>query len=412
MGRRVFLVVLDSVGIGALPDAELYGDAGSNTLAAAAKSSGFAMPNMEALGLFDIEGVRHLKKGTEAPTGAFGRLMESSEGKDTTIGHWEIAGLVSKKPLPTFPEGFPQALLDSFSQRTGRGVLCNKPYSGTDVIRDYGREHMETGALIVYTSADSVFQIAAHEAVVPVEELYRYCEFARELCQGEYGVGRVIARPFEGEWPFTRTSRRHDYSLVPPKTTMLNILADNGYDVIGVGKINDIFAGSGITEFVRSSGNEEGIEQMIAYGDKEFHGLCFVNLVDFDSKYGHRNDIEGYGKALSYFDVQLPRMLAKLKEDDLLIITADHGCDPSTPSTDHSREYVPAVITGPKVRKGACIGTRAGFGDTGATVLEWLGISGGIEGESYMCLLTEESEETKKDNGNIFPCHGQGNGIQ
>ncbi len=392
MGRRVFLVVLDSVGIGALPDAELYGDVGSNTLSAAAKSDGFVMTNMEALGLFDIEGVRHLKKGSATPRGAFGRLKEASKGKDTTIGHWEIAGVISEKPLPTFPEGFPQELLDAFSKRTGRKVLCNKPYSGTDVIRDYGKEHMETGALIVYTSADSVFQIAAHEAVVPVEELYRYCEVARELCHGEYGVGRVIARPFEGEWPFVRTSRRHDYSLVPPKTTMLNILKENGFDVIGVGKINDIFAGSGITEFVRSSGNEEGIEQMIAYGDKDFNGLCFVNLVDFDSKYGHRNDVEGYGKALSYFDAQLPRMLEKLREEDLLIITADHGCDPSTPSTDHSREYVPAVITGPSVKKGTCIGIRDSFADTGATVLEWFDLSGEIAGRSYLNLIVVGKE--------------------
>jgi len=390
MGRRVFLVVLDSVGIGELPDAELYGDAGSNTLLAASKSSGFAMPNMERLGLFDIEGVKRLKKGNSLPEGAFGRAKEASKGKDTTIGHWEIAGVVSERPLPTFPGGFPQELLIEFSARTGRKVLCNKPYSGTDVIRDYGREHMETGALIVYTSADSVFQIAAHEAVVSVEELYRYCEIARELCQGVYGVGRVIARPFEGEWPFVRTARRHDYSLVPPERTMLNILADSGYDVIGVGKIYDIFAGSGITEFVRTSGNEEGIEQMLAYGDKDFNGLCFVNLVDFDMKYGHRNDVEGYGKALSYFDAQLPRMLEKLREDDLLLITADHGCDPSTPSTDHSREYVPIVAAGPGVKAGVDLGTRECFADTGATVLDWFGIFGGIAGSSYRNLLVKD----------------------
>jgi phosphopentomutase len=387
MGRRVFLVVLDSVGIGALPDADFYGDEGSNTLAAAAKGTEFFLPNLESLGLFDIEGVTQLKKGTGAPAGAYGRLMEASKGKDTTIGHWEIAGIVSERPLPTFPNGFPQDLIEEFSRRTGRRVLCNKPYSGTDVIRDYGKEHMETGALIVYTSADSVFQIAAHEAVVPIEELYRYCEIARELCEGAYGVGRVIARPFEGEHPFVRTSRRHDYSLVPPERTMLNILAESGYDVIGVGKINDIFAGSGLTEFVRSSGNEEGIEQMITYGDKEFDGLCFVNLVDFDSKYGHRNDVEGYARALSYFDKNLPRLLSKLGEDDLLLITADHGCDPATPSTDHSREYVPLVAAGPSVVPGACIGTRETFADTGATVLDWFGIFGGIKGTSYRELL-------------------------
>jgi len=390
MGRRVFLVVLDSVGIGALPDADLYGDAGSNTLAAAATSAGFSMPNMERLGLFEIEGVKQLKTGNGTPEGAYGRAKEASKGKDTTIGHWEIAGIISERPLPTFPGGFPQELLIEFSERTGRKVLCNKPYSGTEVIRDYGKEHMETGALIVYTSADSVFQIAAHEAVVPVEELYRYCEIARELCQGIYGVGRVIARPFEGEYPFVRTPRRHDYSLVPPERTMLNILADSGYDVIGVGKINDIFAGSGITEFVRTSGNEEGIEQMISYGDRDFNGLCFVNLVDFDSKYGHRNDTEGYGAALSYFDAQLPRLLAKLKEDDLLIITADHGCDPATPSTDHSREYVPLIVTGPGVEKGVNLGTRECFADTGATVLDWFGIFGGIAGSSYRSQLLKK----------------------
>ena len=390
MGRRVFLVVLDSVGIGALPDAELYGDEGSNTLASAAGSKGFSMEHMEKLGLFDIEGVKHLKKGTEKPKGVYGRMREASKGKDTTIGHWEIAGVVSERLLPTFPGGFPQELLISFTERTGRKVLCNKPYSGTDVIRDYGKEHMETGALIVYTSADSVFQIAAHEAVVPVEELYRYCEIARELCQGVYGVGRVIARPFEGEYPFVRTPRRHDYSLVPPKRTMLNILADNGYDVIGVGKINDIFAGSGITEFVRTSGNEDGIEQMISYAERDFNGLCFVNLVDFDMKYGHRNDVEGYGAALSYFDAQLPRLLERLKEGDLLIITADHGCDPATPSTDHSREYVPLIVTGPGIKKGVDLGTRDCFADTGATVLDWFGIFGGIEGSSYRAELVEE----------------------
>ncbi len=390
MGRRVFLVVLDSVGIGELPDAGLYGDEGSNTILAAAQSKEFAMPNMERLGLFDIEGIKHLKQGIGVPQGIYGRMMEASKGKDTTIGHWEIAGVISEQPLPTFPEGFPQELLDAFSERTGRKVLCNKPYSGTDVIRDYGKEHMETGALIVYTSADSVFQIAAHEAVVPIEELYRYCEIARELCQGKYGVGRVIARPFEGEWPYVRTARRHDYSLVPPQKTMLNVLADNGYDVIGVGKINDIFAGSGITEFVRTSGNEEGIEQMLAYAEKEFNGLCFVNLVDFDMKYGHRNDVEGYAKALTYFDTQLPRMLEKLREGDLLLITADHGCDPSTPSTDHSREYVPLVAVGPGVKTGVDLGTRECFADTGATVLDWFGISGEIAGTSYLGLLEKK----------------------
>ena len=392
MGKRVFLVVLDSVGVGELPDADRYGDVGSNTVAAAAQSREFSMPNMEKLGFFDIEGIRHLKKTNEKPQGAYGRLMERSRGKDTTIGHWEIAGVVSESPLPTFPDGFPKELLEEFSKRTGRGVLCNKPYSGTDVIRDYGKEHCESGDLIVYTSADSVFQIAAHEAVVPVEELYRYCEIARELCTGPYGVGRIIARPFEGEHPYTRTSRRHDFSLVPPKKTVLNYLSENGKDVIAVGKINDIYAGSGITEFVRTSGNEEGIEKMIAYADRDFDGLCFVNLVDFDMKYGHRNDVEGYAKALTYFDSQLPRMLEKLGKDDLLLITADHGCDPSTPSTDHSREYTPLVAAGPMVKAGQTIGTRECFADTGATVLDFLGVTGEIAGVSYRKELTGEKE--------------------
>lgn len=392
MGKRVFLVVLDSVGVGELPDADLYGDVGSNTVAAAATGSEFSMPNMEKLGFFDIEGIRRLKKNEAKPQGAYGRLMERSRGKDTTIGHWEIAGVISESPLPTFPDGFPKELLDEFSKRTGRGILCNKPYSGTDVIRDYGKEHCESGDLIVYTSADSVFQIAAHEAVVPVEELYRYCEIARELCTGPYGVGRIIARPFEGEHPYTRTSRRHDFSLVPPKKTMLNYLSENGKDVIAVGKINDIFAGSGITEFVRTSGNEEGIEKMIAYADRDFDGLCFVNLVDFDMKYGHRNDVEGYAKALTYFDSQLPRMLEKLRKDDLLLITADHGCDPSTPSTDHSREYTPLVAAGPSVKAGQTIGTRECFSDTGATILDFLGVTGEIAGVSYRKELTGEKD--------------------
>lgn len=387
MEKRVFLVVLDSVGVGELPDAAQYGDVGSNTVLAASKAEGFHMPNMERLGFFDIEGIRSLKQGKEAPRGAYGRLAERSKGKDTTTGHWEIAGIVSEDPLPTFPDGFPGELLEKLSEATGRGILCNKPYSGTDVIRDYGKEHMETGALIVYTSADSVLQIAAHESVVPVEELYRYCEMARELCTGKYGVGRIIARPFAGGHPFERTPRRHDYSLVPPKRTMLNLLSEQGFDVLAVGKINDIFAGSGITEAVRTSGNEEGIERMIEWADRDFCGLCFVNLVDFDMKYGHRNDVCGYGTALSYFDDQLPRMLLKLREGDLLLITADHGCDPSTPSTDHSREYIPLVAAGPSVCPGACIGTRSCFADTGATVLDWFGIRGGIEGISYLAEL-------------------------
>ncbi|HEX3075267.1 MAG TPA: phosphopentomutase, partial [Lachnospiraceae bacterium] len=354
--KRVFLIVLDSFGIGEMPDAASYGDEGSNTVKAASSSEYFRMPNMKKLGFFNIDGVtierpdEDWAKQEVTPIGAYARMTEASKGKDTTIGHWEISGIISEKPLPTFPDGFPEELLKKFEERTGRKVICNKPYSGTDVIRDYGEEHVKTGALIVYTSADSVFQIAAHESIVPIETLYEYCEIARELCEGDYGVGRVIARPFEGEAPFKRTSRRHDYSLVPPKTTMLDQLLENQLDVLAVGKINDIFAGKGIGSMVRTANNAEGIERTIEYLGKDFNGLCFINLVDFDMLYGHRNDAEGYAKALTYFDEKLPEIMAGLKEDDILMITADHGCDPVTPSTDHSREYAPLVIYGDKVK--------------------------------------------------------------
>lgn len=382
--KRVFLIVLDSVGIGEMSDSADYGDAGSNTLYAASKDPHFSMPNMKQLGLFNIDGVS-VGSTEEAPKGAFARMREASKGKDTTIGHWEISGIISDEPLPTFPNGFPEELLKQFEERTGRRAICNKPYSGTDVIRDYGKEHVDTGALIVYTSADSVFQIAAHEDIVPIEELYHYCEIARELCVGKYGVGRIIARPFTGEeGNYTRTSRRHDYSLVPPGTTMLNQLKDAGLDVIAVGKINDIFAGSGVTSMVRTSNNAEGIDKTIAYTKEDFNGLCFVNLVDFDMVYGHRNDVEGYAKALSYFDTKLPDMINGLKEDDILMITADHGCDPSTPSTDHSREHTPWVIFGNKVKPGTNLGTRDTFADIAATILDYFNVHSSVKGNS--CL--------------------------
>ena len=384
MGKRVFLVILDSVGIGEMPDSLEYGDKGSNTIISASKSSFFAMPNMEKYGFFDLEGIQSLRKTEGNHLGAVARMKEASKGKDTTIGHWEIAGLESEQPLPTFPNGFPEELLKEFEKRTGRKAICNLPYSGTEVIKDYGKESVETGALIVYTSADSVFQIAAHEDVVPIEELYRYCEIARELCTGKFGVGRIIARPFEGEHPYKRTSRRHDYSLVPPKKTMLNYIAEAGKEVRGVGKINDIFAGSGITKTVRTANNGEGIDRTLEWMKEDFEGLCFTNLVDFDMVYGHRNDMDGYAKALTYFDERLPELVAGLKEDDLLIITADHGCDPATPSTDHSREYVGLVAIGPKVKKGVNLGTRESFADTGATILEYLGVKGDICGTSYL----------------------------
>ncbi|MBR6474221.1 MAG: phosphopentomutase [Lachnospiraceae bacterium] len=385
MSKRVFLIVLDSVGVGELPDAAEFGDEGSNTVKAAASSGLLNMPNMKKLGFFNILGIDDMYEDIpEAPLYAVSRLAERSKGKDTTTGHWEIAGLVSEKPMPTFPDGFPKEFIDAYSKRTGRKILCNKPYSGTDVIRDYGKEHEETGALIVYTSADSVFQIAAHESIVPVEQLYEYCRIAREMLQGDLGVGRVIARPFEGEWPYKRTSRRHDFSLVPPKDTMLDVLSGNGFDVLSVGKIIDIFAEKGITEYVRTANNEEGIERTLENLDKDFNGLSFTNLVDFDMVYGHRNDAPGYATALSYFDSRLPEMLDKLRDDDILMITADHGCDPVTPSTDHSREYIPLVIYGKNLKKGVNLGTRSSFSDIGATILDYFGLPVEIDGTSFL----------------------------
>ena len=366
--RRVFLIVLDSYGIGELPDAADFGDEGSNTLRTITKSGEYDTPLMKSMGLFNIDGVDYME-GVDSPMGSFGRLGEVSKGKDTTIGHWEIAGIVSEKPLPTYPEGFPKELLEEYSRLTGRGVLCNKPYSGTEVIKAFGEEHLKTGDLIVYTSADSVFQVAAHEEIVPIEELYRYCEIARELLQGEHGVGRVIARPFVGEaGNFSRTPRRHDYSLIPPKTTMLDVLKEAGYATRGVGKIYDIFAGKSISDTVRIQNNVDGMEKAIAIMDEDFKGLCFVNLVDFDMVYGHRNDIDGYAKAATTFDKQLQTMVGKMKDSDILMITADHGCDPGFPGTDHSREYVPLLIYGKDIKAGVNLATRDSFADIAATI--------------------------------------------
>ncbi len=374
MIRRVFLIVLDSVGIGEAPDAARYGDAGSHTLRACWQTGRLALPNLQKLGLFNIDGVGCGHPAAK-PLGAFARLREASAGKDTTTGHWELAGLVSSRPLPTYPQGFPPELIAEFERRTGRRVLCNRPYSGTQVIRDYGREQMETGALIVYTSADSVFQVAAHEQVVPLEELYRDCETARALLTGEHGVGRVIARPFVGEYPnFQRTPNRHDFSLAPPGETLLDALLQAGLDVWGVGKIADIFAGRGLTRTVRTRDNGDGMEKTIAWAKEDFCGLCFVNLVDFDMLYGHRNDVEGYTRALNAFDRQLGELLPLLGPQDLLMLTADHGCDPSTPSTDHSREDVPWLIYGAAVRPGCNLGTLPTFADVGATVAAALGV--------------------------------------
>ncbi len=383
--KRAFLIVLDSVGIGAMPDAGEYGDAGSNTLQSVSKSPYFKMEHAKQLGLFNIEGVKYGRK-CDAPMGSFARVTEKSKGKDTTIGHWEIAGVISERALPTYPKGFPEEVISVFCEKTGRGVLCNLPYSGTEVIKDYGEQHVKTGDLIVYTSADSVFQIAAHEEVVPVEQLYGYCEIAREVLTGEHGVGRVIARPFVGEpGNFTRTANRHDYSLKPPKMTMLDQLQSAGKKVIGVGKIYDIFAGQGITDYVRSSSNADGIDKMLSYMDQDFEGLCFVNLVDYDMLYGHRNDVEGYARALTYFDERLPEIMSKMNDEDILFITADHGCDPGFAcSTDHSREYTPLLMYGKPIKQGIDYGTLDSFADIGATILDYFNIEKKISGNSIL----------------------------
>ena len=374
MMRRVFLIVLDSFGVGNAPDAAAFGDAGSNTLAACRATGGLRVPHMAELGLFAIDGVEP-EAAPRPLKGAFGRLREASRGKDTTVGHWEIAGVISERAMPTFPHGFPVDMLDAWSARCGRPWLCNKVYSGTDVIRDYGAEQMRRGGLIVYTSADSVFQVAAHEAVVPVEELYACCETAREMLTGPLAVGRVIARPFEGEeGRFVRTVRRHDFSLTAPRPTLPDALTAAGLDVIGVGKIYDIFAGRGVGRSVKTQGNTDGMAQTLALAGEDFHGLCFVNLVDFDMLYGHRNDPAGYTAALNEFDAWLPALYERLGPDDAVFITADHGCDPSTASTDHSRETVPLLAVGAAVRAGVNLGTRPTYADLGATVADCLGV--------------------------------------
>ena len=381
--KRVFLIVLDSFGIGQMPDAPAFGDVNVNTLASCARSEHLHIPNMIAAGLGNIDGVTCLPK-TDAPTGAYARLTERSMGKDTTIGHWEIAGIVSPDPLPTYPEGFPEEVLAPFRAATGRGVLANAPWSGTAVIDTFGEEHMKTGDLIVYTSADSVFQIAAHEDIVPPEQLYEYCRIARNILQGKHGVGRVIARPFVGTpGNFKRTANRHDFSLEPSGDTLLDVLAKSGKASIGVGKIYDIFAGRGTTDHVYNQSNANGMEHTLHYADQDFEGLCFVNLVDFDMNFGHRRDIDGYAKALSEFDVWLPSLLSKLGDEDIVMITADHGCDPGyAATTDHTREYVPLLILGKQV-KPVNLGTRSSFADIAATTAQLLNVSLDTPGESF-----------------------------
>lgn len=382
--KRIFLIVLDSFGIGAMEDSREFGDVGVNTLASCAKSSHLHIPNMIKAGLGNIDGVDCLPK-TDTPLGAVARLKEASQGKDTTIGHWEIAGIVSQQPLPTYPNGFPEEILAPFRKATGRGVLANAPWSGTAVIDQYGEEHMRTGDLIVYTSADSVFQIAAHEDIVPPEQLYEYCRIARELLQGEHGVGRVIARPFVGTpGNFTRTANRHDFSLQPPKTTVLDALQAAGCATIGVGKIHDIFAGKGLQDYVYNKSNANGMEHTSSYAKQDFEGLCFVNLVDFDMQFGHRRDVDGYAKALSEFDLWLGEFLTTLGEEDVVMLTADHGCDPAyTQTTDHTREYVPLLVLGKQVRP-VNLGTRESFADIAATVAAYFGVSLDTPGRSFL----------------------------
>ncbi len=369
---KTFLIVLDSVGAGALPDAARFGDAGAHTLRSISQSPRFQIPNLLKMGMGNIEGLEFLGK-TETPTASFGRCAERSNGKDTTVGHWELAGVVSNDPLPTFPKGFPKECLDAFTAATGKGVLCNLPYSGTEVIRDYGEESVKSGKVIVYTSADSVFQIAAHEEVVPLEELYEICCKARRLLVGKWGVGRVIARPFVGEaGAYQRTANRRDFSLEPPAETLLDVLQKKGIYTVSVGKIADIFAGRGIDRSLPTHGNAEGMAQALSLVKEEFHGFVFVNLVDFDMLYGHRQDVDGYAAALSAFDAWLPSFLEAMGEEDRLIITADHGCDPNDQSTDHTREYIPLLVYGKNLPVRS-LGTRSCFCDIGQTVASWYG---------------------------------------
>lgn len=340
--KRIFLTVLDSFGIGNAPDAEKFGDFGANTLMSISKSNKFNISNLKKLGLFNIDGIN--LDNAALPIGQYGALVELSAGKDTTIGHFEIAGIISECPLPTYPNGFPKEIIEEFENQTGCKVICNKTYSGTQVIADYGEEHLKTGALIVYTSADSVFQIAAHTDIVPVETLYEYCKAARNILVGEHAVGRVIARPFTGKYPFVRTAERRDFSIEPPENTMLDLLKENNFDVVSVGKIADIFANRGITEKYYSHSNQEGMNKTFELLRKDFNGICFTNLVDFDMKYGHRRDTDGYANAVSEFDKWLNTFIPNMSGNDLLIITADHGCDPNYKGTDHTREKVPLLI--------------------------------------------------------------------
>ncbi len=387
--KKIHVIVMDSVGIGEAPDADKFGDVGADTLGhIAQKMNGLTMPTMGSLGLSNIRELQGINK-VEKPAAYYGMMQEASVGKDTMTGHWEIMGLNIDKPFKVYPEGFPAELIAKLEERTGRKVLCNLPYSGTAVIEDYGKEHMETGAIIVYTSADPVLQIAAHESVVPLEELYKICEIARELTlDPEYLVGRVIARPFIGEpGNFTRTSNRHDYALTPFGRTTMAEMKDAGFDVIAIGKISDIFNGDGVTDAIRTKNNTDGMDKMVEVAKRDFHGLSFLNLVDFDANYGHRRDPIGYGEALEEFDRRLPEVMEALTADDLLIITADHGNDPTFPGTDHTREYVPLIVYSPRFNGGSELPLRETFADIAATVAENFAVKAPEFGKSFLSEL-------------------------
>ncbi|ABR48677.1 phosphopentomutase [Alkaliphilus metalliredigens QYMF] len=390
MINRVVLFIMDSVGIGALPDADQFGDVGSNTLGNISKvEQGIALPNLTALGLGNIEDIQGVNP-VESPKGAYGKSAEVSNGKDTTTGHWELVGLEVTEPFNTYPQGFPADVVENFEKQIGRKMLGNKPASGTVILDELGKEHMQTGHPIVYTSADSVFQIAAHEEVILLGELYKMCEIAREIMRGDHAVARVIARPFVGDpGNFIRTSNRRDYSLDPFGKTLLDIAKEAGKDVIGIGKIEDIFNGNGITEAIHTKDNMDGIDQTIAYLKKENKGIIFTNLVDFDSKYGHRRDPKGYKQALEEMDRRIPEILSHLNDEDLIIFTADHGNDPTFKGSDHTREYIPIVIYGKQVKAGVNIGTRKSFADIAATISDILNIDDTGNGESFKKFILE-----------------------
>jgi phosphopentomutase len=390
--RRVIWIVLDSVGIGEMLDAAAYGDTGSDTLGNIARRRRLRLPNLCRLGLGNIKPLEGLPPAAE-PVGCFGRCALASPGKDTTTGHWEMAGIHLEKPFPLFPNGFPRAVMDEFERRIGRGTLGNKAASGTEIIKELGAEHMRTGSPIVYTSADSVFQVAAHEEVIPLWELYKICDTAREILRGPYEVGRVIARPFEGRpGSFTRTANRKDYAVPPPRGMLLDVLDDRDVRVHSVGKIFDVFLGRGIRDYAKTKNNADGMARTLEAMQSSDAGLIFVNLVDFDQQYGHRNDVEGYAAALEQFDNWLPQLFAQEREDDLTILTADHGCDPTTPSTDHSREYVPLLVSGPRVKHGVNLGLRATLSDIGQTVAENFGTRI-AKGASFLPQIYEKASD-------------------